>query len=142
MTKLRHIPRVWNKYIIQFKGKDIGYIQLVDYALGKSTPHLEYSLQEEYRNKGIMSKELRRYLKRRCKDHGTYQMIAIVDYDGVEGLTAAQASESLLDKNNFAQLNWNPLNPRLKAYVTDLRLDKAATMKVMANYRGCKEAKK
>lgn len=60
--RTRKNPKPWFKHIIEHKRQDIGYIQLVDYCIGKSTPHLEYQIYEAYRSKGFMSIELPKYL--------------------------------------------------------------------------------
>ena len=73
--------------------KKIGYIQMVNYFRKGSVPHIEYSLDQEFWNKGIMSKELSKYLKYRKKWKDT-RMIALVTPDNV-------ASKRLLDKNGF-----------------------------------------
>jgi len=47
--RLRKEPKVWFKRDIMNKNEVIGHIQLVDYMIGKATPHIEYSIDEEYR---------------------------------------------------------------------------------------------
>ena len=103
---MRHKPRVWMKHDIKLKRDEVGYIQLVDYELGKKCiPQIEYHLEEDYRNQGIMSKELPKYLKK-CKSfhkrYGQYghprnRMVAIVE----KGNTP---SVKLLERNGFFKI--------------------------------------
>lgn len=75
--RARWQPKIWFKREIKLKNKKIGYIQLVDYLIGKTTPHLEYYLEPTYRNKKIMTKELRKYL-RLLKNADVMQVLALV----------------------------------------------------------------
>ncbi len=111
--KDRTQARVWSKHIIYDKKarKDIGFICMVSYLRGKTTPHLEYSLEEEYHGQGIMSRELPLYLKR-CKKYGNYQLIAVANKDN-------HASIRLLEKNGFIKVK--PIDDNI-AYVIDLRI--------------------
>lgn len=102
---MRHKPRVWMKHEIKRNNKEIGYLQLVDYMLGKNpVPHIEYHVNEEYRNHGVMTKELPKYLKL-CKkrykkygdDGGTNRLIAIVENDN-------DISKKLLSANGFFKI--------------------------------------
>ena len=44
--------------------KTIGQIMMVSYLTGGATPHLEFEIfQEEYKRRGIMSEEVKKYLK-------------------------------------------------------------------------------
>lgn len=102
---MRHKPRVWMKHDIKVKHDKIGYIQLVDYELGKKPiPQIEYHLDEVYRNQGIMTKELPKYLKNCLKHHKKYgevcpvnRMVAIVEKDN-------EASIKLLERNGFFKI--------------------------------------
>lgn len=44
---------------IKVNNKEVGYIQIVE----REIPHIEYYLDEEHHNKGIMTRELKDYLK-------------------------------------------------------------------------------
>ena len=89
----RKKPQVFMDHIIKIKGKEIGYIRLVNYFHGNGTPHIEYFLEEKYHRQGIMTQELTKYFKW-CKKYDFYQFVAVVE-DGNE------ASEKLLKKFNF-----------------------------------------
>jgi RimJ/RimL family protein N-acetyltransferase len=95
------------KHDIMLKYEKIGYIQLVDYMLGKMCiPQIEYHLEEDYRNKGIMSKELPKYLKECKRDYKKYgsrfgnptnRMIATVEKENVPSI-------KLLERNGFLKI--------------------------------------
>jgi len=102
---VRHKPRVWMKHDIKIKREVIGYLQLVDYTLGKDPiPQIEYHLNEPYRNQGIMSKELPKYLKLCKARHKKYgdecksnRLVAIVENDN-------PMSMKLLERNGFVKV--------------------------------------
>lgn len=94
---MRHKPNVWMKHTIKHKHEEIGYLQLVTYMLGKtSIPHIEYHVNEGYRNKGIMTRELPKYLKM-CKKYDCSRLIAIVENDN-------EISIKLLERNGFIKI--------------------------------------
>jgi len=90
----------------------IGKIQLVDYTRDRAVnltkrliPHIEYTLNEDFRNRGIMSKELPRYLK--CLQKYEYnELIAIVKNDD----EFAEYSQKLLLKNGFVKFKLTTLD--------------------------------
>jgi len=86
-------PKPFYTHEIKEGREVIGYLQLVEYFRKGSIPHLEYKLNEECWNKGVMSKELPKYLKMIARD-GYNKMLALVTPDNV-------ASKRLLDKNGF-----------------------------------------
>lgn len=90
--KTRTSPKVFAKVEIKNKRDVIGYIQLVSYMRGNASPHIEFELDENWRNKGIMSQELPKYLKARKEYHP--QMIAVVKQDNI-------ASKKVLAKCGF-----------------------------------------
>lgn len=92
--KARSRIRIFCKEIIKDKNrKEIGVINLVNYLTGESIPHLEFRISEQFRNQGIMTKELPKYLKL-CKKYGFNRMIANVKQDNLYSI-------KLLEKNNF-----------------------------------------
>lgn len=116
----RSKPKVWSKHDIYVKRDKVGYIQLVSYMIGDAKPHLEYHIDEPFRNKGIMSEELPKYLR----FHKRYnpQLIALTKQDNV-------ASKRLLEKNGFVKMkNIGDVT----SYIIDLRFT-ADDMEVMIN---------
>ena len=104
------------------KDLEIGSFMLVDYLGEESTPHIEFGIFDEfkeYRNQGIVSKEIIEYLKL-CKEKGCYQLIAIVKEDNF-------ASRRILEKNDFIVVNKFEDNI---CYVTDLRLSKEVLISI------------
>ncbi len=94
---MRHKPKIWMKYNIKHKHEEIGYLQLVNYTLGKqSISHIEYHINDKYRNKGVMAKELPKYLKM-CKKYDCVRLIAVVEKDN-------EASIKLLVRNGFIKI--------------------------------------
>jgi GNAT superfamily N-acetyltransferase len=88
----REITNIYSKPKRQWQ--DIGRIYLIDYCTSKdSISHIEFELNEEWRNQGIMSKELPKYLKF-CKKYGHNRLIALVKEGNI-------ASIKLLEKNGF-----------------------------------------
>ena len=87
-------PRIFRKKEIKHGKQVIGRINLVIYQR-QAIPHLEFELEKEFRNQGIMSKHLADYLKD-CK-LDNMRLIAIVKKDN-------EASIKLLKKNKFIKL--------------------------------------
>lgn len=88
------VQKHFHRIIIE--GKEVGYIQILSY----SGPHsqIEYYLDDEYHNKGIMTKELGKYLEM-IKSH--FKMVlAVVKEDNL-------ASIRVLLKNGFNDFNFN-----------------------------------
>jgi RimJ/RimL family protein N-acetyltransferase len=78
---------------IIINGKEVGYIQLAHYNYTeKATPHIEYKLDNEYWGKGIMTRELTKYLAS-IKDKFP-KLIAMVERSNL-------ASKRVLDKCGF-----------------------------------------
>jgi len=75
-------------YPIKMNGKEVGYIQIIE----RTIPHVEYYLDEEYWNKGIMTKELKAYLK--TIKNKFPKLLAIVDNWNL-------ASKKVLEKCGF-----------------------------------------
>jgi RimJ/RimL family protein N-acetyltransferase len=109
--KTRWQPRVFCKHIIKDKDQEIGEIFLVDYICGKSTPHIEFFLNDGYKNKGIMSREIPKFFKK-MKKYEFYQALAVVKQDNI-------ASIKILEKNGFIRVS--TIDDKI-AYVIDLRL--------------------
>ncbi len=75
-------------------GEYVGYIRLVIYKdKGAEHPQLEYEIEEKYRNQGIMSQELPKYLKY-VLDKGEEIIIALCRNNNA-------TSRKLLEKNGF-----------------------------------------
>lgn len=77
-------------------GEDVGYIRLVIYEAGPQSlehPQLEYEIEEKYRNQGIMSQELPKYLNY-VFESGEKIIVALCREDNL-------ASKKLLGKNGF-----------------------------------------
>lgn len=93
MTKKAKIK---NHYSIIRDHREVGAIKLVYYA-DSAIPHIEYELEEEYRKKGIMKKELKKYIDAQ-REEGVHRFIAVVERGN-------KASIALLDKFNFQRLS-------------------------------------
>lgn len=106
----KHRAKVFFKHEIKDKRCVIGSLQLVDYFRKGAIPHLEYELDEECRSKGIMSKELPKYLKLLAK-YDYNKLIALVDVGNAP-------SEKLLINNGFIYVI--TIGGK-KSYVIDLR---------------------
>jgi len=85
----------------------VGRMQLVYYmydracdGMKKNFPHLEYYIDQEFRNLGIMSRELPKYLKSLVK-YGHDAIIAVVKNDN----EYAPYSGKLLLQNGFVSFN-------------------------------------
>ena len=72
------VQKHFHRIIIE--GKEVGYIQILSY----SGPHsqIEYYLDDEHRNKGIMTKELGKYLEM-IKSHFKI-ILAVVKEDNLD----------------------------------------------------------
>ncbi len=108
--KPRHRQKVFMKREIMEKGKKIGEIFLVSYLTGV-IPYLEYRIDEEYQNQGIMSRELPKYLKL-CKRYKVYHLLAITKNDNIPSIR-------ILEKNGFIKLS--EIDDK-HCYLIDLRL--------------------
>lgn len=75
------------------EGKEYaGRINLVKYQ-GQSINHVEFEVEPEFRNKGLMSRFLPRFLFK-CKQHKIFRLMALVKHGNV-------ASERVLAKSKF-----------------------------------------
>lgn len=86
--KIYHADNVYND--------EIGYLQLIKMS-DISFYELEYYIDEEYRNKGLMSVQLPIYLDK-IKKEGYKRIIANVKRDNI-------GSKKLLEKNNFLKFS-------------------------------------
>ena len=93
---------------IKLDGKEVGYIQLVEHSIAQ----IEYYLDEEHCNKGIMTKELRKYLDEIKDDFP--KIIAIVEEKNI-------ASQKVLEKCEFILMT---TSGNYFVYVNDLQADK------------------
>jgi RimJ/RimL family protein N-acetyltransferase len=121
--KYKNKVKVWFKK--PFKAPDnkhleIGRFILVNYFGREQLPHLEFEIFEEfkeYRNRGIVSKEIVKYLKL-CKKWGHNRLTAIVKDDNF-------ASIRILEKTNFIRINQFKENV---CFVIDLEFTKEKLM--------------
>lgn len=124
--KDRKNPKVWFKVPIYTrttkKYEQIGEIFLVDYLCGKNIPHIEFEIYDkykEYRNQGIVSKEIIKFLKL-CKKWNHHKLIAVVKCDNL-------ASIRILEKNDFIRVSYIRDN---YGYMIDLSFNKETVMKM------------
>ena len=92
----KNIPMIFLPEIIYRDGKAIGVIFLARYSLSEKALHLEFKIHDkykEYRNKGIMGVELKKYLEM-CSKTGQDRLIALTKEDNI-------FSHKLLKENNF-----------------------------------------
>ena len=108
---------------IRQDGKDIGDIRLLTYPNMYKIPYIQYVIDAEYRNQGIMSRELPVFLKA-CKKHSYHQICAMVQDDNI-------ASIKLLTKNNFVE--YTKIR-NVTTYLTDLRLDMKTLKELLNSY--------
>ena len=113
-------PTIICKTTIGNENEIIGYFQLVDYHTDKSIPQLEYSLDKEHREKGIISRELPKYLKW-CKENRHNKLIANTENDN-------EVSIYLLEKNGFIKI---ADFGNIICYVIDLNLKKEQLVSAM-----------
>lgn len=93
---------------IKLNGEEVGYIQLVEHSIAQ----IEYYLDEEYCNKGIMTRELKKYLND-IKDSFP-KIIALVEKENI-------ASQKVLEKCEFILMT---TSGNYFVYVNDLQADK------------------
>ena len=85
------IQKHFHRIIIN--GKEVGYIQILSY--NSDYPQIEYNLDDDYHNKGIMTRELGQYLDTIKNDYKA--ITAVVKEDNL-------ASIKVLIKNGFIQI--------------------------------------
>ena len=86
----------FNRDLYLKSGESVGYIRLVIYKTGSKAvehPQLEYEIEEKYRNQGIMSQELPKYLEH-VLEKGEEVIIALCKEDNF-------VSKKLLERNGF-----------------------------------------
>lgn len=93
---------------IKINGREVGYIQLVEHSIAQ----IEYYLDEEHCNKGIMTRELRKYLDE-VRDNFP-KIIALVEKENI-------ASQRVLEKCEFILMT---TSGNYFVYVNDLQADK------------------
>jgi RimJ/RimL family protein N-acetyltransferase len=106
--------------------KEVGYICILTYP-HFHTPFIQYHVDAEYQNQGIMSRELPIFLKS-CKKHSYNQICAMVKDDNI-------ASIRLLEKNNFIPYK---SDRNIITYLTDLRFTQQELKKMVNDYKGIK----
>ena len=85
-----------NRDLYLKSGEYVGYIRLVIYETGTLAlehPQLEYEIEEKYRNQGVMSQELPKYLQF-AFDNGEKIIVALCKESNL-------TSKRLLEKNSF-----------------------------------------
>lgn len=113
--KDRSQPKIFLKHEIfsdKYKRNKIGRINLVKYLTGEAIPHIEYKINEDQRGKGIMSRELPKYLKL-CKKYDFNRLIANVMPDNI-------ASIKILERNGF--IKFATMEEGSLIYISDLNL--------------------
>lgn len=101
-------------------------MQLVSYATGDSRPHIEFSLDEEYRNQGVMTQELPKYLKL-CRKWEYNQLVAIVEPNNLPSM-------KLLEANDFFRV-YKEFEGGIP-YICDIKLGKELKT-FIDGYYGC-----
>lgn len=102
---------------IKLNGKEIGYIQLVEHDITQ----IEYYLDEEHCNKGIMTRELKIYLNE-IRDNFP-KIIALVEKDNIASQKVLEKCEFILmttSGNYFVYVNDLQADRRLKDIMQDL----------------------
>ena len=108
---------------IRKDGNDIGDIRLLTYPHSDKFPYIQYEIDAEYRNQGIMSRELPVFLKA-CKRHSYHQILSMVQDDNI-------VSIRLLVKNNF--LEYKKIR-NIITFLTDLRYDTQKLKELLNTY--------
>ena len=85
---------------------------------------LQYDVDPEYRNQGIMSRELPLFLLE-CKDKGFNQICAMVKKDNLPSI-------KLLEKNNFVE--FKTINDTI-TYIIDLRVNKEESLEMVKMFK-------
>ena len=99
-----HKPHVFCIKFIKYQGKTVGYIHLVKYNYGKdAVPHIEYAVDAEYQNKGLLQAHLSKYLKEMKKNEKTSLALGFGPGDKLIAVAAKgnTASIHILEKFNF-----------------------------------------
>ena len=108
---------------IRQNDKDIGDIRLLTYPNMDRFPYIQYEVSPEYRNQGIMSRELPIFLKA-CKKHSYHQICAMVQDDNLPSI-------KLLTKNNFVE--YTKIR-NIITFLTDSRCDTQTLKKLLNTY--------
>mgnify|MGYP003122673421 CR=1 FL=1 len=106
------------------KWEKIGKIMLVSYMRKEEIPHLEFYISDDFkhlRGKGIMSREVTKYLKH-CKKWGHNRLLAIAKEDNI-------ASQKILDANFFVRISKVDDN---YCYMTDLNFSREKINKMIS----------
>ena len=104
-------------------GNDIGDIRLLTYPNMYKIPYIQYVIDAEYRNQGIMSRELPMFIKA-CKRHSYHQICAMAQDDNLPSI-------KLLTKNNFVE--YKKIR-NIVTYLTDLRFDAQQIKELLNTY--------
>jgi RimJ/RimL family protein N-acetyltransferase len=90
---------------------------------------LQYDIEPEYRNQGVMSHELPLFLQE-CRDKGFNQICAMVKKDNLPSI-------KLLEKNGFVEFE------RFRdtfTYIIDLRVNKEETLEMIKMFKELRNA--
>jgi len=101
----------------------IGNICILQYAEIERW-FLQYEVDAEYRNQGVMSRELPLFLQE-CKDKGFNQICAMVKKDNLPSI-------KILNKNGFVE--FKIINDTI-VYIIDLRVNKEESLEMVKMFK-------
>ena len=90
---------------------------------------LQYEVDAEYRNQGVMSRELPLFLQE-CKTKGFNQILAMVKKDNLPSI-------KLLEKNGF--IEFKIINDTI-TYIIDLRVNRAESLEMVKMFKELRNA--
>jgi len=85
--------------------KQIGRINMVSNLSGDSIPHVEYDLDPSHQGKGIMTRELGKYLKT-CKKNGYNKLMAVIEKDNIASARVCEKSGFIKISEKNGYINW------------------------------------
>ena len=113
--------------IIYDEYHSIGNICILTYP-ESSRLFLQYEVDAEYRNQGVMSHELPLFLQE-CKTKGFNQILAMVKKDNLPSI-------KLLEKNGFVE--FKIINDTI-TYIIDLRVNKEESLEMVKMFKELKK---
>ena len=114
--------------VITQDDKEIGNICILQYP-EINRWSLQYEVDPEYRNQGVMSRELPLFLQE-CKDKGFNQIVAMVKKDNLPSI-------KLLEKNGFVE--FKTINDTI-TYIIDLRVNKEESLEMVKMFKELRSA--